>query len=140
MHWKYSRTSNIYQFLIDRQLGRCKQRLLLHRGHLLMGLLYTRLHLGQTSWWWNAWCIHLLVHLLLWCRHRLGFHALGRYQVCCSLHLLAHHCLVPQEGLGSGPLMMRTSPCWIHLRFGLLRVTSHHQLGLHVLFGLSRPP
>jgi hypothetical protein len=37
--------------------------------------------------------------------------------------------------------MMRTSPCWIQLRFGLLRVTSRHQLGLHiwdlVLFTIS---
>jgi hypothetical protein len=36
----------------------------------------------------------------------------------------------------SGPLvshiLMRTSPCWIHPRFSLLRVTSHHQLGLQV--------
>jgi hypothetical protein len=28
--------------------------------------------------------------------------------------------------------LMRTSPCWIYPRFDLLRVTSRHQLGLHV--------
>jgi hypothetical protein len=28
--------------------------------------------------------------------------------------------------------MMRTLPCWIHPRFGLLRITSCHQIGLHV--------
>jgi hypothetical protein len=27
---------------------------------------------------------------------------------------------------------MRISPCWIHPRFGLLRVISRHQLGLHI--------
>jgi hypothetical protein len=35
---------------------------------------------------------------------------------------------------------MRISPCWIHPRFSLLRVTSRLQLGLHVRFGLSWPP
>jgi hypothetical protein len=37
-------------------------------------------------------------------------------------------------------LMMRTSPRWIRTSHGLLQVTSHHQLGLHVWFGFSRPP
>jgi hypothetical protein len=29
-------------------------------------------------------------------------------------------------------ILMRTSPCWIHLRFDFLHVTNCHQLGLHV--------
>jgi hypothetical protein len=50
------------------------------------------------------------------------------------------HCHIFANSFMSNYILMRTSPCWIHPRFSLLRVTSCLQLGLHVRFGLSRPP